>query len=144
MAGEHLHAVGGAALRGQVQRRPPLVVPHVQVHQGFSKGLQGFTVTIVGLRTKHTMEELCLEELHPQAAPLGPSSTSWTTTKPHQVQEVAAKGFDIPKARDLQHLPWCCRDQPGATRTQQEPHTEPSALRSPGAGQPYLQLSAKG
>lgn len=52
MARQHLHALGGAALRGEVQRGPTLVVPHVQVHQGFGKCLEGFTVTIVGLGTE--------------------------------------------------------------------------------------------
>jgi len=80
VAGEHLHTLRGASLRGEVQCRPPLVVPHVEVHEGFGKCLQGFTVTIIGLRSKQTASKWCLERLHPgvvpprQFLPLGPSS----------------------------------------------------------------------
>lgn len=71
MAGEHLHALGGASLRGEVQGCPPLVVPHIQVHEGFCKCLQGFTVTIIGLRTERATSPQRPERLRPADPTLG-------------------------------------------------------------------------
>lgn len=50
MGRQYLHTLSGASLSGQEERGPALVVPYIQVHQRLSQCLQGFTVTVVGLR----------------------------------------------------------------------------------------------
>lgn len=173
VAGEHLHALSGASLRGEVQGCPPLVVPHVQVHEGFSKCLQGFTVTIIGLRTEQVMSKR-----HPERdATLGWFCCPLFALPPQpclHADEVAMKQkkqgasnanqrdfelWPVGKARSqaaasLPALPhaalwpmwWPSPRCRGAAALQGtvNPSTEPSALCHPGAGPAVLTAKCKG
>ena len=72
LQGEVLHQDGGSLVDqdvhtlhvalegGQVQRRAPLAVPHVQVQQGLHQHLHGLVVAVVGLRETKTINLHCI------------------------------------------------------------------------------------
>lgn len=164
MAGEHLHALRGASLRGEVQRRPPLVVPHVEIHQGFGKCLQGFTVTVIGLRTEQTavsaVWRACTQRSSPTGTIPAPGSLLLLPRKAPahaQTREVApsssterAPGFQHTNRRDCGEsgspgagaCPAQHRQPQGTPPTARTRSQAPAAALGP--GQPYSQLSAKG